>query len=42
MINCLCDTALLYGFAEEKSHIDDSLIEVVIRERQKSLAAGLT
>ena len=37
LINSLCDTALLYGFAEQKSQIDDKLIDVVVREKQRSL-----
>ncbi len=37
IINTICDTALLYGFAEQKKQIDDKLIDVVVREKQRSL-----
>ncbi|MCB1757229.1 MAG: AAA family ATPase [Gammaproteobacteria bacterium] len=37
LINAICDTALLYGFAEQKKQIDEQLIDVVTREKQRSL-----
>lgn len=33
LINVLCDTALVYGFAESKETIDRQIIEDVVRER---------
>jgi general secretion pathway protein A len=33
LINILCDTALVYGFADQKRHIDAGLMSQVIRER---------
>ena len=35
LINLLCDTALVYGFAEEKYRIDARLITQVAREKQQ-------
>ena len=32
-INLLCDAGLVYGYAENKSHIDRSIIENVLRDR---------
>jgi type II secretory pathway predicted ATPase ExeA len=37
LINTICDTSLLYGFAEGKKAIDEDLIDVVVREKQRSL-----
>ena len=34
LINLLCDTALLYGYAEEKDRIDLPVIEQVIRDKE--------
>ena len=39
IINLLCDTALVYGYAEGRSTIDAELIHAVARERQSSSAA---
>ena len=33
LVNQLCDTALVYGYAEERERIDGALIEEVIRDR---------
>ncbi len=41
LINSLCDTSLLYGFAEEKKQIEEKLADVVVREKQKSLGSVL-
>jgi hypothetical protein len=35
LINLLCDTALVYGFAEEKYRIDANLITQVAKEKQQ-------
>ncbi len=37
VINAICDTALLYGFAEQKKQIEEDLIDVVVREKSRSL-----
>lgn len=37
LINSICDTALLYGFAEQKKQVDEKLVDVVVREKQRSL-----
>jgi hypothetical protein len=34
MINLLCDTALLYGYADELSQIDEALVRQVIVDRR--------
>jgi len=34
LINLLCDTALVYGYAEQKKHIDARLVTDVAREKQ--------
>jgi general secretion pathway protein A len=34
LINQLCDTALVYGFAEQQGHIDAALMNQVINERR--------
>jgi len=36
IINVICDTALVYGYADEIKIIDKSLIETVIKEREES------
>ncbi|BAV33925.1 general secretion pathway protein [Sulfuricaulis limicola] len=36
LVNLLCDTALVYGYAEQSLHIGASLIEDVARDKQKS------
>lgn len=36
LINLLCDTALVYGFAEQKSKIDAQLIHDVAADKQKN------
>ncbi len=38
LINLLCDMALVYGFAEQKSRIDSQLVEEVIRDKQRGLS----
>ena len=38
LINVLCDTALVYGFAEQESKISVKLLEDVIRDKQMSLS----
>jgi type II secretory pathway predicted ATPase ExeA len=38
LINLVCDTALLYGYAEEKEKIDLGIIEQVLNDKQHSLA----
>ena len=35
LINLLCDTALVYGYAEQHEHIDARLISDVARDKQK-------
>jgi len=35
LINLLCDTAMVYGFAEQKAHIDKALVTDVAREKQE-------
>jgi putative secretion ATPase (PEP-CTERM system associated) len=35
LINLLCDTALVYGYAQEKQQIDSALINDVAREKQQ-------
>jgi type II secretory pathway predicted ATPase ExeA len=35
LINLLCDTALIYGYAEQKQHIDAKLVTQVAQEKQK-------
>lgn len=39
IINLLCDTTLVYGYAEGRSSMDAELIHAVVRERQSSSAA---
>lgn len=38
LINLLCDNALLYGYAEEKNHIDEELIQLVVVDKAKSFS----
>lgn len=38
VINLLCDTALLFGFAEQLTHIGDDLIQDVINDKRQSLS----
>ncbi|NPA39150.1 MAG: AAA family ATPase [Thermodesulfobacteria bacterium] len=35
LINILCDTALVYGFADELSFIDEKVVESVVEDRKK-------
>jgi general secretion pathway protein A len=35
LINLLCDTALVYGFAEQKKKIDMRMVDDVARDKQK-------
>ena len=35
LINLLCDTALVYGFAEQKSKIDAKIVIDVAKDKQK-------
>ena len=35
MINVLCDTALVYGFANDKKVISDQLVRDVIADKQQ-------
>jgi len=35
LINLLCDTALVYGYAEQKQHIDANLVTQVAKEKQQ-------
>lgn len=35
LINLLCDTALVYGFAEQCEHIEAELVQDVIRDKQQ-------
>jgi type II secretory pathway predicted ATPase ExeA len=35
LINLLCDTALVYGFAEQRNQIDSALVTDVAREKQQ-------
>jgi CheY-like chemotaxis protein len=36
LVNLLCDTALVYGYAEQASRIDAAIIEDVARDKQQS------
>jgi len=38
LINLLCDTALVYGYAEEKQTINHQLIELVLKEKENSFS----
>ena len=38
LINLLCDTALVYGFAEQHEHIGLALIKQVLEDKQQSFA----
>jgi hypothetical protein len=35
LINLLCDTALVYGYAEQKRFIDSGLVDDVARDKHK-------
>jgi hypothetical protein len=35
LINILCDTALMYGFATESSEITEDLVQVVLHDKQR-------
>jgi len=35
VINLICDTALVYGYAEQKKPIDKSVIDLVVKDRKK-------
>ena len=35
LINLLCDTTLVYGYAEQASHIDARLVDAVVHDKQK-------
>ena len=35
MINVLCDTALVYGFANDKKVVSDQLVSDVIADKQQ-------
>ena len=39
LINLLCDTALVFGYAEEKLKIDRQLIELVLKEKERSFSS---
>lgn len=41
LINLLCDTALVYGFADQKKVIDVDLVEEMVRERMESSVVPL-
>jgi len=38
LINLLCDTALVYGYAEQKEQIDLAVIEQVIKDKERSFS----
>ncbi len=38
LVNLLCDTALLFGFAEQLSHVDSDLVHDVIDDKRQSLS----
>ncbi|HIP53343.1 MAG TPA: AAA family ATPase [Chromatiales bacterium] len=38
LINLICDTALVYGFGDQKKHIDEELVRDVIRDKRRSVA----
>lgn len=38
LVNLLCDTALLFGFAEQMTHIDSELVHDVIDDKRHSLS----
>jgi len=38
LINLLCDTALVYGFADQTTTIDQAMIEYVLEEKKRSFA----
>jgi type II secretory pathway predicted ATPase ExeA len=37
LINQICDTALVYGFSEQRSTVDSELVELVLRDRGSGL-----
>jgi len=41
LINLLCDTALVYGFADQKKTIDVDLVEEMVRERMENSVVPL-
>lgn len=41
LINLLCDTALVYGFADQKKVIDVDLVEEMVRERMENSVVPL-
>ena len=38
LINLLCDTALVYGYAEQKEQIDLAVVEQVIKDKERSFS----
>jgi len=38
LINLICDTALVYGFGDQKAHLDADLVRDVIRDKRRSVA----
>src|SRR5579875_2870415 len=40
-INTLCSRLLLFGYLEERGHIDEAIVEEVAEELRRDLAAGL-
>lgn len=38
LINVICDTALVYCFAEQKSRVNEKLMEEVVRDKEQGLA----
>ena len=41
LINLLCDTALVYGFADQRSVVDTDLVEEMVAERMESSVVPL-
>ncbi len=39
LINLLCDTALVFGYAEEKQTIDRHIVELVLKEKESSFSS---
>ncbi len=40
VINLICDTALIYAFAEEKQQVDAAIVNSVLRDRSNTLPAA--
>jgi hypothetical protein len=38
LINVICDTALVYGFADQKKKIDSTIIKLVLKDKQGGIS----